>query len=73
MSVSNLGPETSDAEAFHGFSQFLQKNTMMIPQIRPWPLLSPCFPIHYSLTTLPLTLIPGIYYEKSHVDEKFCI
>jgi hypothetical protein len=35
-------------EVFRGFPQSLQENSRIVPYIRPWPLPSTTFPIHYS-------------------------
>lgn len=49
---SNLGPEMGYHESLSGFSQSLQANAGVVSQIRPRPLLSAPFPIHYSLIFL---------------------
>jgi hypothetical protein len=38
-------------EVFRGFPQSLQANARIVPQIKPWPLPSTAFPVHYSLIT----------------------
>jgi hypothetical protein len=49
---SNIFLETGYRKVFVGFPRALQTNAEMVPQTKPWPLSSTCFPVHYSLISL---------------------
>ena len=45
----NLGIETGCPELFCGFNQSIHAYAGSVSEIRPWPLSSTSFPVHYSL------------------------
>jgi hypothetical protein len=59
---SNLGPETGYPD--WGFPQSFQANTEIVPFIRPRPLSSTSFSIHYSLSSSHSTLYSLRYWKR---------
>ena len=51
MAISNFGWDTERSESFF-FRQSLFPNAKTVPQIKPQPLPSQSFPIHYFLITI---------------------
>jgi hypothetical protein len=57
----SAGTQAILSEVFRGFPQSLQKNCGRIPLIRPWPLPSSSFPVHYFLFSNHSTLYSSSY------------
>jgi hypothetical protein len=49
MKRDRTSPPAILIEAIRGFSQSLQANVVIVPEIRPMPLATKSFPIHHSL------------------------